>query len=291
MSTALMSASYAPDFERCKLMCESVDQHVKGDWHHYLLVDSEDVALFRQIAGPRRTIVDQRELLPWWLRSVPDPFRPGKKLWLRPFGKPLRGWHVQQLMKLAFCRHVSEEALIAIDSDVILVRDIDPASLWQDGRFRLYRKLAEIDESIRSDHVTWLAHADTVLGVGPYRLPANGFIDSMVSWRTDTARALLDHIERHNGCQWQRAVTQSRAFSEYILYGRYVEEVLGGAGHNMTDEPFCHVVWFDDVYTNDMAGLRRFVGDMGPNQIGIGIQSFIGYEINDIRNAVLEANL
>ncbi len=112
----------------------------------------------------------------------------------------------------------------------------------------------------------------------------------MVSWRADTARSLLAHIETQNGCQWQRAVTQSRAFSEYIIYGRYVEDVLGGAGHNLTDEPFCHVVWFDDTYTHDMDGLRRFVGDLGPKQIGIGIQSFIGYDLDDIRSALREVN-
>lgn len=290
MSTALMSASYAPDFDRCRAMCESVDEHMKGDWHHYLLVDSEDVQRFRQLAGERRTVIDQRELLPWWLRAVPDPFRPGRKLWLRPFGRPLRGWHIQQLMKLAFCRQISEPAMIAIDSDVMLVRDYDPARLWNDGRMRLYSKTGEIDETIRSDHISWLAHSDRLLGIGPYRLPANGYIDSMVSWRTDTARSLLAHIEARNGCQWQRAVTQSRAFSEYIIYGRYVEEVLNGAGHEPVEDPFCHVVWFDDIYTHDMDGLRRFVGDLGPKQIGIGIQSFIGYDLDDIRSALREVS-
>lgn len=288
MSTAFMSASYAPDFDRCKLMCQSVDHHMTGDWHHYLLVNSEDVPLFNALASPRRSIIDQRELLPWWLRAVPDPMKPGRKLWLRPFGAPLRGWHVQQLMKLAFAAKARENAVVAIDSDVMIVRDFDPASLWDDGRLRFYRKSAGIDQAIRSDHVAWLAHSDALLGIGPYRLPASDFIDSMVSWRADTVRSLLSHVEARQGVSWQRAVTRTRAFSEYIIYGRYVEEVLHGEGHALTEEAFCHVFWFADSYSNDEVGLRQFLSEMGPRQIGIGIQSFIGFDIADVRRVLAE---
>ncbi|OLP55109.1 hypothetical protein BJF92_17080 [Rhizobium rhizosphaerae] len=286
--TALMTASYAPDFERCALLCESLDSHMKGDWHHYLLVDTPDVGRFRTLEGARRSVIDQRALLPWWLRAVPDPTKPKRKLWLRPFGKPLRGWHVQQIMKIAFAATAREAAVIAIDSDVILVRDFDPARLWRDGACRLYRLPDEIDPSIRSDHVAWLGHSDRLLGIGPYRLPAAGFIDSMVSWRCDTVRAMIAHIERLHGMSWQRALTHSRAFSEYIVYGRFAEEVLKGEGHWMTDEPFCHVAWFKDSYETGPDGLRKLVAGMGPNQIGIGVQSFIGYEMNDIRRVVSE---
>ncbi|OLP58152.1 hypothetical protein BJF93_05870 [Xaviernesmea oryzae] len=286
--TALMTASYAPDFERCALLCESLDRHVQGDWHHYLLVDTPDVQRFRSLEGPRRSVVDQRELLPWWLRAVPDPTRPRRKLWLRPFGKPLRGWHVQQIMKIAFAAIAREPGVIAIDSDVILMRDFDPATLWHGDDYRLYRLPDEIHADIRSDHVAWLAHSDRLLGIGPYRLPAAGFIDSMVSWRTDTVRAMIAYIEKRHGVSWQRAVTQDRAFAEYIIYGRFVGEVLGDAGHWPTAEPFCQVAWFKDSFEKGIDGLRRLVGEMGPNQIGIGVQSFIGYDMNDIRRVVEE---
>lgn len=288
MATALMTASYAPDYERCRVLCGSLDRHMQGDWHHYLLVDSGDVALFSALAGPRRTVIDQRALLPWWLRAVPDPRKPRRKIWLSPFGKPLRGWHIQQMMKLDFSRQAQEAAIIAIDSDVILVRDYDPAALWRDGRLRLYRQPNEIVPTIRSDHVAWLAHSDRLLDIGPFRLPAAGHIDSMVSWRADTARALLARIEEVNGCSWPRALTRARAFSEYMLYGRFAEEVQGGEGHWATDRSFCHVVWFADQLTDGPDGLRRFVRGLADDQIAVGIQSFIECPLEDVIRIVRE---
>ena len=48
--TALVTATYAADFERCRLLCETVDRHVTGMTRHLLLVSDPDVALFRQLA-------------------------------------------------------------------------------------------------------------------------------------------------------------------------------------------------------------------------------------------------
>ena len=72
-SAAVVTASYAPDFERCRLLCETMDRHVTGVARHYILVEHRDVALFRQLEGSRRTVVDERDLLPRWLRVFDDP--------------------------------------------------------------------------------------------------------------------------------------------------------------------------------------------------------------------------
>ena len=72
-SNALVTASYAPDFERCRLLCETIDRHVTGFGRHYILVESRDVALFRQLENARRIVVDERDLLPSWLRPFDDP--------------------------------------------------------------------------------------------------------------------------------------------------------------------------------------------------------------------------
>ena len=52
-SAALVTASYAPDFERCRLLCETVDQYVTGFSHHYILVEHNDVAQFRALESAR----------------------------------------------------------------------------------------------------------------------------------------------------------------------------------------------------------------------------------------------
>ena len=48
-TAAIVTASYAPDFERCRLLCETIDRFVTGAPRHYILVEQRDVALFRQL--------------------------------------------------------------------------------------------------------------------------------------------------------------------------------------------------------------------------------------------------
>lgn len=289
MRTAVVTASYANDFERCRLLCESMDFRLKGDWVHYLLVAAVDVPLFRQLEGARRKIVNERDLLPFWLRCVPDPMSAGRrKLWISPYGLPLRGWHAQQLRRLALCRHIDEDAMLAIDSDVVLLRDYDPADLWQGDRLTLYRQDGAIGAHMRSNHHAWLAHSDDLLGIGPYSIPANDYINTLIAWRSDTCRALLDHIEARHGRNWVKTLVRSRQFSECMIYGRFVDELLQGAGHVASSQGLCHVLWFEDSYSRDMEGLRHFLREMRPHQIGIGVQSFVGHDLTDIRNIVLE---
>ncbi|OWK21969.1 hypothetical protein AJ88_13520 [Mesorhizobium amorphae CCBAU 01583] len=61
-TAAVVTASYAPDFERCRLLCETMDRQVSGVVHHYILVEHRDVALFRQLETGSRTVVDERDL-------------------------------------------------------------------------------------------------------------------------------------------------------------------------------------------------------------------------------------
>src|SRR4029077_16823877 len=48
---ALLTPTYARDLEICRLLCESVDRHVKSFSRHYLLVPDRDVALFAPLAS------------------------------------------------------------------------------------------------------------------------------------------------------------------------------------------------------------------------------------------------
>ena len=125
-TAAVVTASYAPDFERCRLLCETLDRHVSGVARHYILVEHRDVALFRQLENSRRTVVDERDLLPRWLHAFDDPlslFR--RRIWLSLKTMPLRGWHVQQLRRIAIAAHAQEDVLIFCDSDVAFLKPFD----------------------------------------------------------------------------------------------------------------------------------------------------------------------
>ena len=83
MKTAIVTASWDQDFERCKLLCETIDKYVSGFTKHYILVDSKDVALFRKLESTQRVIIDERDLLPSWLHAFWDPtYLWRRRVWL-----------------------------------------------------------------------------------------------------------------------------------------------------------------------------------------------------------------
>jgi len=283
MKTAVMTASWSADLERCSLMCESLDRFLSGDWHHYLLVEPRDVAAFRPLEGPRRTVVSETELFPNWLRAFPDPTSLGRRrVWLSPFSLPLRGWHAQQIRRLALARHVDADMLLSIDSDVVMVRPYDPSSMWADGKMRMFRINGGISQDM-VEHRQWLAHAGKLLGLPVTVSPAHDYINTFIGWRVDAARAMLDHIETVSGRNWIRALISSRAISECTIYGRFADEVLKGEGHDVSDQALCHMLWLSEAYPETPRGLESFMADLQPAQVAVGIQSFVGHDISDIR--------
>src|SRR4029077_2801169 len=60
---AIVTASYAADFERCRLLCQTIDRFVTGMSRHYILVEERDVARFRALEGAKRSVISERELL------------------------------------------------------------------------------------------------------------------------------------------------------------------------------------------------------------------------------------
>ena len=51
---AVVTPSYAPDFDLCADLNRSVLAHAGDDVHHHIVVAARDLALFARLAGPRR---------------------------------------------------------------------------------------------------------------------------------------------------------------------------------------------------------------------------------------------
>jgi hypothetical protein len=280
-----VTASYAPDFERCRLLCETLDRHVSGAAHHYILVEHRDVRLFRQLEAGHRSIVDERELLPRWLHAFHDPlslFR--RRVWLSLKTQPLRGWHVQQLRRIAISAHASEDVLIFCDSDVAFLKPFDCGAFWRDGKARLFRRDGVLANEGHEEHRIWSRNAGAALGIDPSRTSIHDYISTLIAWRRDTVLAMCGEIQKVHGRNWVEVVGSARKFSECMIYGRYVDDLLQGAGHFHGSEEFCRVHWTGEALSDDE--LRHFVADMAPEQVAIGMQSFIGTDIGRIRRLI-----
>ncbi|MER8573220.1 DUF6492 family protein [Mesorhizobium sp. M1338] len=284
-TAALVTASYAPDFERCRLLCETLDRHVSGAAHHYILVEHRDISLFRQLETSWRTIVDERELLPRWLHAFDDPlslFR--RRIWLSLKTQRLRGWHVQQLRRIAISAHASEDVLIFCDSDVAFLKPFDCGTFWHDGKARLFRRDGALAHEGHEEHRIWSRNAGAALGIDPSRTSNHDYISTLIAWRRDTVLAMCGQIEKVHGRNWVEVVGSARKFSECMIYGRYVDDLLEGAGHFHGSEEFCRVHWTGEALSDDE--FRNFVAAMAPEQVAIGMQSFIGTDIGRIRRLI-----
>lgn len=274
-TVALVTVSYGPDRDRCRLLCRSIDALAPTRWDHVIIVDRADLPQFRELESERRRVVATEEVLPksvWRLETRRVGFRSNVFL---QFGKPARGWLVQQLVKLAACREVAADVIVHADSDVALVRPFDAKSLVDaDGRVRLYRAPDRVHESMPA-HIRWHRTAERLLALDPSPIPLPDYITSLVVWRRENAAALLDFLDRRFRRSWMRVISSAWDFSEYILYGRFVSDVLGeDSAQFATASSLCRDYWGrDPLSETQIADLLKGISE---EQVGLSITAKAG---------------
>jgi hypothetical protein len=73
---SVVTKSFAPDFELCADLHQSMLDYSPDSVHHHIVVPERDLKLFGRLAGPRTHIRCETDLLPRWLfpyRSVTSP--------------------------------------------------------------------------------------------------------------------------------------------------------------------------------------------------------------------------
>jgi hypothetical protein len=287
-TTAIVTASFGPDFERCKLLCETIDRHVTGHTCHYVLVETADVPLFKTLETPRRKVIDEGDLLPRWLKPWPDPFYLGRRrVWLSLRTLPLRGWHAQQLRRMAVAEKLSEEAFFYCDSDVAFLRPFDCSTLWRGDNLRLFRRDNELKGKVPGDQHIWAANAGKLLGIPEDQITPHGYVGTLIAWRRDRMLGMCRRIEEVSGRHWVEAIGKSRRFSECTIYGQYADVTTKLEGHFIDTRDFCEVFWFAPMPTTDEFNAR--IKALRPEQVAIGVQSFLGADISYVRSLVANA--
>ena len=279
---AIITPSYAPDFEHCRLLCESVLQYVPESVHHYLLVDRRDVPLFSELRATRTHLITKEELLPWWLVQLPF----GRKWWLNFRGLPVRGWVLQQLTKLSVNRAVDADVYIFLDSGAFFVRPYDPHSLTENGKVPLLRE----DKPEWSNvpwNIRWHQVSARLLGLPVKDYYQTGYVGNLVYWRREHLSQLHTQIEQTTGRDWVASVANQLRISEYTLYGVFAEHVLGDAsGHYFYDVDRSLNHWaLDDLDTD---ALRQLKAQLAPHVAVVMINEKARIPISRIRQVFLE---
>lgn len=280
MTAAVVSTSHGPDFATFARLHESVRRHTDSSVRHVVAVPHIDLPLFRSISSERLDIVTERELLPRRFLSttrlgriprIPRGFRIASVNITRPW-PPIRGWILQQMVKLAVVSGLDVDVALVIDSDVLLVRDLDESTFRDaDGTVRLYRQPQGITADMRR-HVAQRDKALELLGLSEAEPDSPDYIAGIVSWDPSLVRAMLVRLESETGRRWQDAVGQSLDFSEFITYGTFVMSLAPASSRSLcADRSLSHSHWGPTPLTMDSA--REFVEMLPADDVAVHVQS------------------
>jgi hypothetical protein len=286
-SIALLTPTYARDIELCTLLCESVDQYVTSFDKHYLLVPDSDYDLFSRFVSDHRTVIPASAFLPTWLRPMPRMFRRKRRqFWWSTRAKPVSGWHVQQILKIAAAMSLPHERYCVLDSDIVFFRDFDLARYQAPNTLPLFRVTNEVTAD-QASHSRWVETSHRLLGLPVPPLPAPDYIGHIIFWDRGTTRAMVSRIEGTTGRDWVEALCRTRDFSEYMLYGYFVEtDATSAPTHSPVASTSCVSYW--EAPRLDRAGLNRLFSRAGRDDVAFSVASFSLTPVDVIRAAIME---
>jgi hypothetical protein len=265
---AVITKTFAPDFELCVALNRSVLENSPDSTHHHIIAPRSDLKLFGRLAGPRTHIRCEADFLPRTFVRV--PFSTIFVNVGRPF-PPVRGWIQQQVIKLAAIAASEEDAVLVADSDVEFVRPFTAEMFVREGMVRFFRNPDRIDKQL-SRHMTWHRVARELLGLPPAAPPYPDYISSPLAWNPIIVRRMLARVEGTTGSPWTTAIAGQLDFSECVLHGVFVDEVIGRPAYSfVSDDPLCRVYWEPTPLNADSAAL--FVRSVRPTDIAVVIQS------------------
>jgi hypothetical protein len=265
---AVITKSFAPDFELCVALNQSVLDNSPDTVQHHIIVPPPDLKLFGRLAGPRTLIRCEADLLPRTFVRV--PFNNIMVNLRRPF-PPVRGWIQQQVVKLAAVAASEDEGVLVVDSDVEFVRPFTAEMFVRNGEVRFYRKPNEIDKRLPR-HMTWHRVARALLGLPPAEPPYSGYISSSLAWDPLIVRRMLARVTATTGRPWPTAIAEQLDFSECVLYGVFVDGVSGAPANSFaSDDPLCLSYWEHAPLNLDSAA--HFVSGIRPTDVAAMISS------------------
>ena len=231
----VLTPSYRRDLELCRDLAGSFDRFAGPHVRQTIVVPSADVPLFAELAGARTQVLPASQWLPRSLVPLPHNLH----LNLRHPQLPVRGWVTQQVVKLAATAASDADVVLLADSDLLFVRPFDAGDHRHDGLPLFYRLPGGVHAGLPR-HVEWHRVARRLLGL-PDRVtpPLTDYVCWPCPWSPSIVRSMLARVEQVQRVPWPTAVARCRHFSEMILYGVYVDEVLDGRGLHPTDQMRC----------------------------------------------------
>jgi hypothetical protein len=267
-SYAIVTPTYLPDLKRCELLAESLDR-VAPHAAQYLIVDRRDRSAFAHLERGRRRIIDSEAIIGNWMWRLPAR----KSYWLSLRALPVRGWIIQQILKIGVADLIAERTMVFCDSDTAFLRYFNGRNLLVDGKIGL------LDVDFHTEATRrWTYAARRLLGISQRDGGYRNFVGNMICWNRETVKAMQERIELITGMKWQVAIARTSSFSEYMLYGIFVREFLGYAevDHAPSAVPLVKASWGSDLTTD--SSLDAFFGEFDSRTVAVMVHSKDGVD-------------
>ena len=278
-SMTIITPSYAPDLELCRDLRASLERCAPGIGHR-IIVPRTDLADFASLAGGSATVDAVDEVMPAGFRKIPL-----LNVWVNlraPF-PPVRGWIAQQIVKLAAVAGARTDIVLVVDSDVEFLRPFDAATFAPGGRLPLYRLPGAVTPALPR-HMIWHNVSRRLLGLPPTQAAAlPDYVCWPCAWEPAIVRDMLRRVEVATGRPWAAAIGRELHFSEMILYGVYVDEVLGADPGDATSDMRCPS--HPDEIPLDRSGLDRFLGSVTQTDVAVMVSAKSGTALEVRREA------
>jgi len=282
MDIAIITPSYAPDYQRCKLLCESIKKFVTNYKKHVIVVDKQDYELFKSLENDKTEIVIKQEILPRWIIKLPLL----TKWWLSLKSLPVRGWILQQIVKLSTHEFVDAEVYIFADSDVVFIRPFDASSVIDNGKVRLCSTSRKQEDYNDKRKQSWHLYAAKSFAINDSEILTRDYISQLVCWRRDTLQKLTKYLSGNKHDSWKEKLCNNLDFSEYILYGIFVEHILDeDSGHYRDSQELCYCSWHENI-SNEIE-LNNFLNNVPRKFNSVLVQSNLNIEMEYYREQIL----
>jgi len=267
---AIITPSYAPDFERCQLLCRSIKRFINSRPQHYIIVDADDWELFHSLENEYTKIITLESIIPDWLKKLPLK----RNIWVSWKTIPIRGWIIQQIIKIAVAQQMEEDIAMFVDSDVFFVSDFDIKHLFKKDKTRLFYDI-QGNEAQKKMHLIWHQSATKLLGLEAVDPEIPNYVGNLITWKKKHVQQMCSHIENVTGKDWMRAVGNSWHFSEYVLYGTFIQQVL-----KEESEHYCEASTLSLDYWQEKSlsakEIKDFRTNLEPQQVAIMISAKSG---------------
>lgn len=281
-SLSIITASYAPDVELFHDLHQSVLNHAPSETVHTVVVPAKDRRLFRQFEGSRCQILVAADLLP---KTFVDLRVINAWANIRSPWPPIRGWMMQQILKLAATARSNADAALLIDSDVVLIKRISPELFLRGGQIRFYRSPNAVGTNL-PQHQQWHRTACRLLGLPSISPPMPDYVSAINVWSPKLVRRALRRVESVTGLPWATAFGREWTLSEFFLYGVYVDHLVGVDHIDPVDSMQCHEYWDVEPLTPRTA--MEFIHHLKPEDTAIMISAKSRTPLDLRRQAIQE---